>query len=158
MHCALFVAQYESEETKTLLREAGELAAGVDAELIVLHVMEESAYQELAESRRSVRSVDRELVQLGGYPITEATDDAEQLARRLGWTELRDLPLDWLAVGHVGRESDRIIEVAKEFEADHMFVVGRRRSPSGKAIFGDLTQRLIFEFPGPVTTLMPAPE
>lgn len=155
MDRALFVAQSESDATRSLLREAGELAAGVGAELVILHVMDETNYEERAESRREIRSADPDLQQLGGYPLTEATGDAERLAERIGWDELEDFDLDWLAVGSVGREGETILAVAEDFEADHLFVVGRRRSPSGKAIFGDLTQQLILEFPGPVTSRIP---
>ncbi len=155
MERALFVAQYESPETERLLREAGELAAGVDAELLILHVMEEAEYQEVAESRREFHSSVNELRQLGGYPLTEATEDAKLMAERLGWNALDDLELDWLALGSVGREAREIIEVATEFDADHLFIVGQRRSPSGKAIFGDLAQQLSLKFDGPVTLLIP---
>lgn len=155
MERALFVAQYESPETERLLREAGELAAGVDADLVVLHVMEESEYHERAESRREYQQSIDELRQLGGYPLTEATEDAKLLAERLGWNALDDLTLDWLAVGSVGREASEILEVATKFGCDHLFVVGRRRSPSGKAIFGDLAQQLTLKFQGPVTILIP---
>lgn len=155
MERALFVAQYESPETKRLLRESGELAAGVDAELVVLHVMAEKEYEERAESRREVHEEIGELRQLAGYPLTQATDDAKRLAQRLGWHALDDLEVDWLAVGSVGREAREILEVADDFECDHLFVVGKRRSPSGKAIFGDLAQQLVLKFPGPVTVLVP---
>ena len=158
MERALFVAQYESAETKRLLREAGELAAGVEAELLILHVMAEEEYQERAESRREIQDMSGELRQLGGYPLTQATDDAKRLAQRLGWDALDDLDLDWLAVGSVGRQAKEILHVADEFECDHLFLVGKRRSPSGKAIFGDLAQQLVLKFPGPVTVLVPEAE
>lgn len=155
MERALFVAQYESPETERLLREAGELAAGVDAELLILHVMAEEEYQERAESRREFQASVEELRQLGGYPLTEATEDAKILAERLGWNALDDLELDWLALGSVGRKAKEILEVAHEFDCDHLFIVGQRRSPSGKAIFGDLAQQLSLKFQGPVTLLIP---
>jgi nucleotide-binding universal stress UspA family protein len=155
MERALFVAQYESPETERLLREAGELAAGVDAELLILHVMAEEEYQERAESRREFQASVEELRQLGGYPLTEATEDAKILAERLGWNALDDLELDWLALGSVGRKAKEILEVANEFDCDHLFIVGQRRSPSGKAIFGDLAQQLSLKFQGPVTLLIP---
>lgn len=158
MDRALFVAQYDNEDTRALLREAGELAAGVNAELIVLHVMDEEDYEAVAESRRELRSVDAELTQLGGYPLTEAAEDAERAAERIGWDVLEDLPLEWLAVGTVGRESREILDAAAEFDVDHLFVVGERRSPSGKAVFGDLAQQLLLEFSGPVTARIPDPE
>ncbi|MFB6095706.1 MAG: universal stress protein [Halodesulfurarchaeum sp.] len=158
MERALFVAQYESPETKRLLREAGALAAGVDGELVILNVMAEEEYEERAESRREAGARNRSIRQLGGYPLTQASDDAKRLAERLGWHALDDLDLEWLAVGSVGDEVTEILSIAEDFECDHLFVVGKRRSPSGKAIFGDLAQRLVLKFDGPVTVLVPEEE
>lgn len=155
MERALFVAQRDTPATDELLREAGELVAGVDAELIILHVMEEETYQKRSEAREGVDAPTKELLQIGGYPLTQATDEAKWMAERLGLSALDDLNIDWLALGTVGREAESILEVAREYECDHIFTIGNRRSPSGKAIFGDLAQRLVLDFDGPVTILIP---
>lgn len=155
MERALFVAQRDTPATDELLREAGELVAGVDAELIILHVMEEETYQKRSEAREGVDAPTKKLLQLGGYPLTQATDEAKWMAERLGLSALDDLNIDWLALGTVGREAESILEVAREYECDHIFTIGKRRSPSGKAIFGDLAQRLVLDFDGPVTILIP---
>lgn len=155
MERALFVAQKETPATDELLREAGELAAGVDAELILLHVMEEETYQKRSEAREGVEAPTRRLLQLGGYPLTQAADEAKWMAERLGLSALDDLELEWMALGTVGREAEAILEVAREFDCDHIFTIGKRRSPSGKAIFGDLAQKLVLDFEGPVTILIP---
>lgn len=155
MERALFVAQQDSTESRDLLREAGELAGGVDAELVVLHVMREEDYEERAASRRETEGFDDDGGEYSTYPITQAEDDARRIADSMGDDVFEDVSVDWEPVGAVGREGRTIFEVAENRDVDHLFVLGKRRSPSGKAIFGDLAQRLIIEFDGPVTTVVP---
>lgn len=38
--------------------------------------------------------------------------------------------------------ADAIFDEATERGCDHVFVLGRRRSPTGKALFGDIAQRV----------------
>jgi len=35
-----------------------------------------------------------------------------------------------------------------------VFLTGKKRSPTGKAVFGDRSQAIILNFDGPVTTLL----
>ncbi|MFC6724399.1 universal stress protein, partial [Halobium palmae] len=65
-----------------------------------------------------------------------------------------DLDVSYDVVAAVGDESDRIFEVAAERDCDHLFLSGRRRSPTGKALFGDRTQRALLNFDGPVTVIL----
>jgi nucleotide-binding universal stress UspA family protein len=155
MERALFVAQRDDDETRDLLAEAGALASGVGAELVVLHVMPESEYEERAESRRESGATQRDGGEYSSYPITLAEEDAERQANRLAESVLDDLDLAWAPLGTVGREGPTILDIADEEGVDHIFVVGNRRSPSGKAIFGDIAQQLMIEFDGPVTTVIP---
>lgn len=156
MERAIFVALDDAAQTRKLLREAGELAAGVRAELLVLWVMAEDEYEERLESRRESLSNEPERKTESAYPVTSAAEDAERRAHRLTEDTIDDLDLDWSPVGAVGREEQTVLDVAENEGADHLFIVGKRRSPSGKAIFGDLAQRLIIQFDGPVTTQIPS--
>ena len=47
-----------TEETKQLVREAGELAAGVDAELLLLHVTTEEEFSDRASTLASIPNYD----------------------------------------------------------------------------------------------------
>lgn len=136
----------DTDASERLVGEAGELAAGVDAELVVLAVTPEEEYEGIRESR------DR----AGGRPYTvdQAAEDARQRAESVARVALGDLDVEHEAVGSVGRVANRILTIADEHDCDHVFVVGRRRSPTGKAIFGDVAQSVILNFDGPVTVLM----
>lgn len=53
----------------------------------------------------------------------------------------------------LGDAADTVLAEARHRGCDHVFVTGRKRSPAGKAIFGDVAQRIVLEFDGAVTVL-----
>ncbi|MCD2202436.1 universal stress protein [Halobacterium sp. KA-6] len=136
-----------SDSARALVEEAGELAAGVDAELLLVHVTTDDEYAERRESMMSVPSLDV------NYTVDEARDGAEKFADDVGRDVLADVDVDYEPVGRLGEKGDEILALAKERDADHIFLAGRKRSPAGKAIFGDVTQRIILEFDGAVTVV-----
>ncbi len=144
MERALVVVE-ATAATKDLLREAGELATGVGAELILVHVTTEDEYADRADALAKIPDVDV------SYDVTRARDGAGQFARDVGNEVLQGLDVDFRAIGRLGDKVDEVLAVADEFNCDHLFVTGRQRSPTGKAIFGDRAQRLILNFNGPVT-------
>jgi len=134
-----------SDSAKALVEEAGELAAGVDAELLLVHVTTDSEYAERRESMMSVPSLDV------NYTVDDALDGAEKFANDVGRDVLDDV--EYEPVGRLGEKGDEVLALAEERDADHIFLAGRKRSPAGKAIFGDVTQRIILEFDGAVTVV-----
>lgn len=136
-----------SEAAKDLVREAGELTAAVGAELVLVHVTDEDEYD---ERREELESIPRRETQ---YSIGQALDGAEQFAEDIGREVLDDLDVEYQAVGRVGDVREEILTVAEEFDCDHVFIAGRKRSPTGKAMFGDATQQVILDFDGPVTVV-----
>lgn len=136
----------DTDESGHLVREAGELTAGVGAELLVLSVTPEDDYGAVRESRQRAGSQHV-------YSIDQAVEDARQTAESIARDALADLDVDYEAVGSVGPVTDRILTTAAECECDHIFIVGRQRSPTGKALFGDVAQSVILNFDGPVTVM-----
>ncbi|MFB6072362.1 MAG: universal stress protein [Halobacterium sp.] len=136
-----------SDSAKELVREAGELAAGVDAELLLLHVTTEDEYSDRRESMAGIPDLDV------NYTLDEAKDGARKFAADIGRDVLGGVDVETEAVGRVGEKGDEVLEFAEERDADHIFIAGRKRSPTGKAIFGDVTQRIILEFDGAVTVV-----
>jgi len=53
--------------------------------------------------------------------------------------------------GAVGDRAAQIVSLAKEEDADLVVVGGRRRSPTGKAVFGSTAQEILLDAPCPVT-------
>jgi nucleotide-binding universal stress UspA family protein len=49
-----------------------------------------------------------------------------------------------------GDPADQLLEVAQEADADLIVVAGRKRSPTGKALFGSVTQSVILNAERPV--------
>ena len=146
MERALAVVDAE-ESTKALVREAGELAAAVGAELVLLHVTSTDEYE---ENRKTMEQIPNVSV---GYSAETAREGAEQFAADIGREVLEGLDVSWEAIGAVGDEQAQILNTAEREGCDHLFVAGEKRSPAGKAIFGDITQSVILNFDGPVTVV-----
>jgi nucleotide-binding universal stress UspA family protein len=64
------------------------------------------------------------------------------------------MDVEFDTIGVVGHVKEDVIAVAEREGCDHVFIAGKRRSPSGKAIFGDVTQSIILNFDGMVTVMM----
>jgi nucleotide-binding universal stress UspA family protein len=143
MERILVVIRNKSAATRELVHEAGEVAAGTGAELRLLHVMPDEEYDERMSSRLESKT--------GGYSLDEAESEAKRLAAEVGRRALSDVDVDYDVIAAVGHEEETILDIADDQECDHLFISGRRRSPSGKALFGDLTQRILLNFDGMVT-------
>lgn len=141
-----------SDQAPELIREAGELAASLDVPLRVLTVVTQDEFDEDADIYAAIATTDRTEYTLGRDEYAE--DVANSAARDL----LLDLDLEVHTIGRgvddAGDRADAILEVAAEEECDYLFLTGRRRSPTGKAVFGDTAQRVILNFDGYVVTLM----
>lgn len=146
MERALAVVDAE-ESTKALVREAGELAAAVDASLVLLHVTTDDEYE---EKRQTMESIPNNAV---GYSEEKAREGAEAFAADIGREALDGIDVSWEAVGALGNEQTEILDAAERYDCDHLFIAGKKRSPAGKALFGDLTQSIILNFDGPVTVV-----
>lgn len=136
------------DDVDKIVRIAGELAAGVDATLYLLHVTSETDYEENREAMAQINAIEG-----GTYPVGQAEEGAREYARDVGLEVLGDMDVEWEPVGFVGDEYDAIMQTATDCECDHIFLTGEKRSPSGKAIFGDTAQRVILNFDNPVTIL-----
>lgn len=143
---------YDDENTE-LLQEAGELAAGVDATLTVVSLMTADEFKEAREALDVVAEEEQT-----SYDDSVVIDAAKRQARETGEELFADVDVDWNVVGaRIGEgesEADRILDVADQNDVDHVFVTGEKRSPTGKAVFGDRAQSLILNFDGPVTSLL----
>lgn len=148
MERALVVVD-DTDSHRKLLREASELAAGVGADLVLLSVLSEDDYEESFETIETISETE-------GTSYGEATvlDGARTFARDLAEETLDGVDVEYetaAAVFEEGERADRILETAEDRDCDHVFIVGRQRSPTGKAIFGDTAQSVILNFDGPVT-------
>jgi nucleotide-binding universal stress UspA family protein len=145
------VAVNDTDAGRELLREAGTFAKGAEAELVLLFILPQEEYDEHADAIEAAEDV------RGVYGVDRGLTNAEEMARAIGDEEIGDLGVPFEAVGSLGSEDSRhrrILDTAERRDCDHVFLVGRRRSPTGKALFGETAQQVILDFPGRVTVSM----
>lgn len=135
----------DTETDRRLLAEAGALAGGVGAELVVLTVFDADEFASETQ-RKADKGLEVESVEAG-------TDRATETAREIAASVLSDTDVEYEPVGIVGDRPDDILAAARNRDCDHVFIAGRKRSPTGKAIFGDVAQAVVLNFEGPVSVL-----
>jgi len=138
---ALIAVSKNDERRLDKLASAATDALDDDGSAVVLHVFDGSEYDDLTE---------RLNLPTGG------ADAPNELARRHSVASdvaerLDDDGVDVSVRGAVGDESDAILDVTEEVGADLVVIGGRKRSPSGKALFGSTAQTVLLEADCPVT-------
>lgn len=140
-----------ADHARTLIREAGELAAGVGAELVLLTLMDRDEYEQDLETMETIADIEGV-----SYTSEDLKESGRRFGRDIAADEIGDRAVEYesiCAIVEGGGEADRILETAKREGCDHVFIAGRKRSPTGKAIFGDTTQRVILNFDGIVSVV-----
>ncbi len=150
MEDALVVVD-DRESTAGVLREAAAYATGADAELVLYVPLSEEEFEESLAALDEIGRVENK-----DYSDEDALSVARQYAEDVTEEALDGFDVDYTVVTDVTEEVEakRVIEIGNEQDCDHVFTVGRQRSPTGKAVFGDTTQRLVLNFPGFVTVQM----
>lgn len=147
MRKALVVVE-ASDAADRITREAAEHAAGVGGSIVLLHVTSEEEFEKDQDAMSDVTGMEG-----GTYEVSQASEGARQFAEDLADQVLRNIEVEYETVGAVGNKYDNIMYTADDYGCDHIYIAGRKRSPSGKALFGDTAQRVILNFGDPVTVL-----
>ena len=140
-----------SDRAPELIQEAGALAEAADVPLLVLTIVSQEEFEGDSEIMRSI--ADTEGTEYQRRPAEYAEDVAESAVTDL----LSDFDIETETIGRKvntdDERSDVILEVARENACDYIFLIGQRRRPTGKVIFGDTAQDVILNFDDYVVTL-----
>lgn len=140
-----------SERAPELIREAGEVAEANDVPLRVLTVVSGEEYENDTSVIESIGNVEN--VAYSSNPAEYAKSVASSAISDL----LSDLDVETKAIGRSvqdgGERADAILSVADEEDCDYIYLIGQRRRPTGKAVFGDTAQRVILNFEQYTVTL-----
>lgn len=139
----VLVAVGESDEDRieSLARTAIDIAGPAGATVKLTHVFSKESYDELREKLEFDRD-------------SEVTPD-DVAKRHTSIRELGDMlseagvAFTWH--GRVGEKEEKVVDFAEESGVDLLLVGGRKRSPTGKAIFGSTAQAIMLNAPCPVT-------
>ncbi|QLG28789.1 universal stress protein [Halorarum halophilum] len=147
-----------------------ELAEAFGDDHVVLHVMPQDVFDGFRESTGTTA---------GGYSLPSAAsygdsgsdgvrsgdassdgysvEDGERHARSVARDVVRGTLDDWedaVVQGRVGEPVEEILAEADRRHARYLVIGGRKRSPTGKALFGSSTQSILLSADQPVVTVM----
>ena len=113
--------------------------AAADVEAVILNV-----YEGFEVSGEGGRVDSEEVWNEENYP--ESVDDVADRLTEAGVATSRRR--------EHGDPAETIIEVAEELDVDNITMSGRRRSPTGKMLFGSTTQSVLLAADRPVTVIL----
>ncbi|QKY16581.1 universal stress protein [Halorubrum sp. CBA1229] len=138
----LAVGTEDETQTEQIAREAIAVAGPTGAEVVLTHVFTDEEFDGI----RSKLGVDDSSEGSTPDAVAERHTTTRALAKALD-----EAGVDYSIRGAVGDHADEVVGVASAVEADRVVVGGRRRSPTGKAVFGSVAQEVILSSPCPVT-------
>ncbi|WP_256685260.1 universal stress protein [Halococcus qingdaonensis] len=132
----------ESDRSEQVVAEADALADAFDEETHVVHVL----------SPMEARKIEQDATESSTMEFDDEPDDGEEAAREIA--AAATVGSDATPVGLVGKASEQIIGYADEHDARYIVVGKRKRSPTGKAVFGSVTQSVLLNADQPVLSVM----
>lgn len=137
----LAVGPNDASRIEELATTVIDIAGPTGADVVVAHVFTDDEYETAVE-------------RLEFSAVAEADPD-EVADRHASVRELRELLVEAdipnSVRGAVGDHGDEIVALADTARADLIVVGGRKRSPTGKAVFGSTAQEVMLNAPCPVT-------
>lgn len=133
-----------SERAKPAVEEAVEIAHAFDEDVHVVHVLSRSEFIELeqTEVKKSGRAIG----------IDRIREHASELAKRAADSARIDVPVEYK--GLVGDAAEEILRYASDQDARYIVVGPRRKSPTGKALFGSVSQQILLNSDCPVVVTL----
>lgn len=145
---AILAAIGETERAEQTVTIAHDLATAYDDTLVVLHVVPQEDYD---EHKASVE----EIPEFGDFSLTQEEESARRYARRFVDRIVGGVDSEMVELrGRVGDVSTEVLAEAESLDPRFLVISGRRRSPAGKALFGNTAQRILLNADCPVVTKM----
>lgn len=159
------LAAVSGERHQDRVVEVGaDLASAFDVELVVLHVMTDNQFQEIRDTSEMAGQFPIEAEGGGlvyvptktsdaGYNLEDAESDAADIARKCVSETVAAESVDVTCKGRVGDPAAEILNMADRIDARYAVVGGRKRTPTGKAIFGSVAQSVILTASQPIVAI-----
>ena len=125
-----------SARSSVVLSQASTLATDIDEPLHAVHVLRRSDFVDVLEK------------EVEGQPLTENYEIqrlGEEIVERAGRKSAAIHDVDAIETAvRVGDPAEELAAHVEEVDARYLVVGGRKRSPTGKALFGSVTQQVMF--------------
>ncbi|QIO22888.1 universal stress protein [Haloarcula sp. JP-L23] len=137
----LAVGPNDKDRIDELAETVTDIAGPTGAEVVIAHVFTDDEYENV---------VDRLEFESAAEADPDEVADRHTTVRELE-KRLNDAGIELSVRGAVGNHGQQIVDLAEEVSADLVVVGGRKRSPTGKAVFGSTAQEVMLNAPCPVT-------
>lgn len=128
----------DADRVDALAAAVTEVAKPTGARVVLLHVFEDDDIEDIQD----------QLDQSDASPTAAAR---RQKTIRDLTDAFNTADVEYEVRGRVGQQADLIVATAEDVAAERVFVAGRARSPTGKAVFGSTAQSVMLSAPCPVT-------
>jgi nucleotide-binding universal stress UspA family protein len=132
----------DADRIERLAEEAIDIAGPADATVVIGHVFTREEF----DDRVDALGFDREAAEVDPDDVAGRYSSVRELVALLDEADVA-----YEIHGLVGDYADGVVALAEERDADLVLVGGRKRSPTGKAVFGSVAQEVMLSAPCPVT-------
>ncbi len=141
----------DTDRERDLLERAKAFAAGESTDLVVAALATPAQLDKIESTLDAIGRVEHT-----SYDESDVLEGVSGNVDDLA-SEILEPTVDYAletVIAETDDQAEAIIALAERTGCDHVFLPGARRSPTGKAVFGDRTQGVILNFDGFVTVSM----
>ena len=135
----------ENERSERIVEIAADLARTYDDTLLALHVVPTEDFESHSASVKAIPG-------FTDFSIEQEKESAQRFASRFAREVVEDDDVRIDGAGRVGDVTEELLAAAEEIDPRFLVVGGRRRSPVGKAVFGNTAQQILLNASCPVVT------